>query len=73
MPFIISELQVILQTLMGIFVKRQELEAAGTPLKISKVNVLLTVNHVTASQMDARFVAAATLNRTLKERKVSQL
>ena len=58
---------------MGKFVKRQELEAAGTPLKISKVSVLETVNHVAASQTDVGFAAPATLSRALKEKKVSQV
>ena len=71
--FITSELQVILETLMGKFVKRQELEAAGTPLKISKVSVLKTLNHVAISQIDVGFDAAVTLSRALKEKKVSQL
>ena len=72
LPFITSELQVMLETLMEKFVKRQELEAPGTPLKISKVNLLETVNHVAASQIDVGFAAAATLGRALKE-KVSKL
>ena len=57
---------------MGKFVKGQELEAAGTPLKISKINVLETVDHVAASLSDVGFAAAATLSGALKE-KVSQL
>ena len=72
MLFITSELQVMIETLMGKFVKRQ-LETAGTPLKISKVNVLETVNHVAASQIVVGFAASATLSRALKEKKVSQL
>ena len=64
----------MLETLKGKFVKRQEHEAAGgTPLKISKVNVVGIVNHVDASQIDVRFGAAATLSRALKEKIVSQL
>ena len=58
---------------MGKFVKRQELEAAGMLLKISKVSVLETVIHVAASQIDVRFAAAATLSRALKEKKVCHL
>ena len=45
----------------------------GTLLKISKVDVLETVNHVVASQIDVGFAAASTLSRALKEKKVSQL
>ena len=39
----------MLQTLDWEFVKRQEDEAAGTPLKIYKVIVLEIVNYVAAS------------------------
>ena len=45
---------------MGKFVKRLEHEAAGTPLKIPKVNVVEKVNHVAASQIGVGFPAAAT-------------
>ena len=51
------------ETLMGKFVKRHKLEAAGTPLKISKVSVLETVNHTASSQIDVGFAAAATLKQ----------
>ena len=39
LPFVTSELHALLQTLMGKFVKRQELEAADSPYKIAKCNV----------------------------------
>ena len=42
-------------------------------LKISMVNVLETINHVAASEIDVGFAAAATLSRALKEKKISQL
>ena len=58
---------------MGKSLKRWELEVVGTPLKISKVSVLETVNHVAAMQIDIRFAAATTLSRALKEKKFSQL
>ena len=73
LPFITSEPQVMLETLMGKSVNRQECEAAGPPLKISKVSVLETVYHVPTSQIDVGFAAAATLSRALKLKKVSQL
>ena len=59
LSFITSELQVMVEILMGKFVKRQELEAACTPLKISKINVLETVNHVATSQIDVGFAASS--------------
>ena len=56
---------------MGKFVRRQELEAADTPLKVSMVSVLETVNHVAVSQIVVAFATAANLSRALKEKKVS--
>ena len=44
---------------MGKFIKRQELQAAGIPLKISEVSVMETVNHVAVLQIDFGFAAAA--------------
>ena len=72
LPFITSELQIMLETLRGKFVKTQGLEAADTLLKISKVNVLAIENHVAASDIDIGFAAAATVSKALKE-KISQL
>ena len=62
----------MLETLMGKFVKTQELEAADTPLKISKLNVLAIENNVAASDIDVGFAAAVTVSKALKE-KISQL
>ena len=74
LPFITSELQVILKTLMGKFVKTQEPKAANIPLKISKVNVLAIGEiHVAASDIDVGFAATATMSKALKEKKISQL
>ena len=58
---------------MGKFVRTQELEAADTPLKISKVNVLAIENHVGASDIDVGFAAAVNVSKALKENKISQL
>ena len=58
---------------MGKFVKTKELEAADTPLKISKVNVLAIENHVAASDIDVGLAAAATVSKAMKEKKISQL
>ena len=58
---------------MGKFVKTQKLEAADTPLKIAKVNVVAIENHVAASDVDVGFVPAATVSKALKEKNISQL
>ena len=70
LPFITSELQVMLETPMRKFVKTQELEALDTPLKISKVNVLAIENHVAESDIDVGFAAAATVSKALKEKNI---
>ena len=59
LPFILSVLKTLLETLMGKFVKKKELYAANTAYKIAKVDVLSTDHQVTASQVDAGFAAAA--------------
>ena len=40
LPFIVSELKTLLETLMGKLVKKEELDAAHTAYKIAKVDVL---------------------------------
>ena len=73
LPFVTSELHALLQTLMGKFVKRQELEAADSPYKIAKLNVLHAASHVAPSDIDIAFAAKATVDKALREKKVSQL
>ena len=41
LPFITSELETLLQTLMGKFMKRAVLEGANSAYKIAKLNVLI--------------------------------
>ena len=73
LPFVTSELHALLQTLMGKFVKRQELEAADSPYKIAKLNVSLAARHVAPSDIDIGFGAKAIVDKALREKKVSQL
>ena len=68
-----SELHALLQTLMGKFVKRQELEAADSPYKIAKLNVSRATSHVAPSDIDIGFRTKATVDKALREKKVSQL
>ena len=72
-PFIVSELKTLLETLMGKFVKKKELDAANTAYKIAKVDVLSIDHQVTASQADVGFTAVGTLAKRLKEEKISEL
>ena len=65
-----SELKTLLETLLGKFVKKKNLDAADTAYKISKVDVLSINHQVTASQVDVGFAAAATLAKRLKEKKI---
>ncbi len=73
LPFITTELQTMLETLMGRFVKRQELESADTPWKLCQIKVLETSTHVVPSEINVGFAAAASLRKALKDKKVSQL
>ena len=73
LPFITSELQTLLQTLMGKFVKRSELEGADSAYKIAKLNVLEAATHVAPSEIDIGFAAKTTLEKALRDKKISQL
>ena len=73
LPFVTSELHALLQTLMGKFVKREELEAADSPYKIAKLNVSHTASHVTPSEIDIGFAAKATVDKALRGKRISQL
>ena len=73
LPFVTSELHALLQTLMGKFVKREELEAADSPYKIAKLNVSHAASHVTPSEIDIGFAAKATVDKALREKRISQL
>ena len=72
LPFITSELETLLQTLMGKFMKRAVLEGAHSAYKIAKLNVLDSATHVPPSEVDIGF-AAKTLEKVYKENKISQL
>ena len=72
-PLLPFELHALLQTLMGKFVKRQELEAADSLYKIAKLNVSHAASHVAPSDIDIGFAAKAIVGKALREKKVSQL
>ena len=74
LPFITSELETLLQTLMGKFImKRAVLEGANSAYKIAKLNVLDSATHVAPSEVDIGFTARTTLEKVYKEKKISQL
>ena len=73
LPFITSELETLLQTLMGKFMKRAVLEGANSAYKIAKLNVLDSATHVAPSEVDIGFAAKTTLEKVYKEKKISQL
>ena len=70
LPFITSELETLLWTLMGKFMKRGVLKGAN---KIAKLNVLDLATHVASSEVDIGFAAKITLEKVYKEKKISQL
>ena len=73
LPCITSELHALLQTLMGKFVKREELEVADSLYKIAKLSVSHAASHVVLSEIDIGFAAKATVDKALREKRVSQL
>ena len=74
LPFITSELETLLRTLMGKFImKRAVLEGANSAYKIAKLNVLDSATHVAPSEVDIGFTAKTTLEKVYKEKKISQL
>ena len=74
LPFITSELETLLRTLMGKFImKRAVLEGANSAYKIAKLNVLDSATHVGPSEVDIGFAAKTTLEKVYKEKKISQL
>ena len=73
LPFITSELETLLQTLMGQFMKRAVIEGANSAYKIAKLNVLDSATHVAPSEVDTGFAAKTTLEKVYKEKRMSQL
>ena len=73
LPFITSEPETLLQTLMGKFMKRVVLEGANSAYKIAKLNVLDSATHVAPSEVDIGFAAKTTLEKVYKEKKISEL
>ena len=55
------------------FIKQNELQAANSPAKIPKLNVLETGIHWAAAVIVVGFAATAILIKALKEKKPSQL
>ena len=72
LPFVANEVTVLLETLMHKFVKQSELQEANTPAKIGRLNVMETAIHLAPSDIDVGFAATGTLNKVLKEKKISQ-
>ena len=53
-------------------IKQSEMQAANSPVKIAKLNVMETGINVAPSDVDVRFAATATLTKAYKEKKPSQ-
>ena len=71
-PFVISELQTLLEMLMGKFVKWKELEKLDSASKISQFDVSLSEHHVASKDIDVGF-AAKSFDKLIKDKKVSDL
>ena len=72
LPFTATEVTVLLETLTQKFIKQSEMQAANSPVKIAKLNVMETGIHVAPSDVDVGFAATATLTKAYKEKKLSQ-
>ena len=72
-PFVISELHTLLETLMGKFVKRTELEKLDSPSKMVKFDVSPSQHHVAAKDIDVGFAAKTMIEKLIKDKKVSEL
>ena len=72
-PFVISELHTLLQTLMGKFVKRKELEKLDSASKMAKFDVSPSDHHVAAKDIDVGFAAKTLIKELIKDEKVSEL
>ena len=73
LPFVTSDLQGLLETLMSKFVKQGELEKAGTAFKLVKLDVTQPSAQVAPQDADVEFAAKASLEKLLKEKKISDL
>ena len=72
-PFMTTEITVLLETLMQKFIKQSEMWAANSPAKIAKFNVLEIGIHLATADIAVGFAATVTLTKALKEKKLSQL
>ena len=71
-PFMTNEVSIVLEALMQKFVKKDNLKSADSPAKIAKLNVMETSIHLDPSDIDVGFAAAATLEKAVKEKKISK-
>ena len=62
-PFMITEVTVLLETLMEKFIKQSEFQAANSPSKIAKLNVLEMGIHLATADIDVGFAATAPLTK----------
>ena len=72
-PFVISELHTLLQTLMGKFVKQKELEKLDSASKMAKFDVSPSDHHVAAKDFDVGFATKTLIKELIKNEKVSEL
>ena len=70
LPFTATEVTVLLETLMQKFIKQSEIQAAKSPVKIAKLNVMETGIYVAPSDVNVGFTATASLTKAYKEKKL---
>ena len=71
LPFLTTELTVLLDILMRKFIKQSEMDKANSPAKMIKLNVGAPAIHVATLEVDISFAATSTLQTALREKKVN--
>ena len=69
LPFLTSEVVVLLTNLMQRFIRQSELEAANTPSKIARLDVTEAALYVKTADIDIGFAAAATVTNLSTEKR----
>ena len=72
LPFTATEVTVLLETLMQKFIKQSEMQAANSPVKIAKLNVMDTGICVAPSDVDVGVCSNSYTDQSLQREKLSQ-
>ncbi|XP_048577470.1 uncharacterized protein LOC116618576 [Nematostella vectensis] len=73
LPFLVSRLQKVIQSLMKRFIKPDVLQQANSPIKLAKFDLSNKENYLDDKKVDVGFVAQAKIRKLLLDKKVSGL